>query len=185
MAHQDIITNEDLGIEVEPLLISSTGALATGKTNIKAKIRRRSDGFVFDWADSTFKTVGSVGQLLQTLTEVDATNFPGEYNTSFDTSAITNPTADETFIITVVEDGSALIANLPQTGEAHIDSAADAAILGKKAIVNRQELAPGSLANMVLYDDDGTTPLLTWDVKDKDNLGIAVPGGAPAKRLPA
>lgn len=116
MANVRIKTGDTETLQTVPLIDKYTGELVKFKTNVKAKIRRL-DGDVFDWSDSTFKAVGSVTQLLQVLTAVDNTNFPGEYQTSFDTSAIVNPNADDTYEITVIEDGTSDVINLPQTGE--------------------------------------------------------------------
>ena len=69
-------TENNVTIEVgdtEPLVIN-TGV--TGKT-VSIRIFRHSDCFFLDWSDDTFKAVGSVVTLDQTLTEKDATNAPG------------------------------------------------------------------------------------------------------------
>jgi hypothetical protein len=47
---------------------------------------------------------------------------------------------------------------------------------------NRLELEEGSANNWVLYDDDSTTPLLTWSVTDKDGNGILMDVSVPARR---
>lgn len=52
----------------------------------------------------------------------------------------------------------------------------------QKILRNRLELADGSTTNWVLYDDDNTTPLLTWDVSDKTGAAITQPVGAPSRR---
>lgn len=40
-------------------------------------------------------------------------------------------------------------------------------LLVKKILANKLELADGDTANWVLYDDDDTSVLATWDVTDK------------------
>ena len=47
---------------------------------------------------------------------------------------------------------------------------------------NRLELADGTTGNWVLYDDDSVTPLLTWDVSDKNGAGIVQQGLVPSRR---
>lgn len=76
----------------------------TGLTSIYIRIRRVSDGYYYDWNDDTFKNTGWT-TLNQVLTEVDATNFPGLYSLSggWDTSAITNPAADDDYQILTLE----------------------------------------------------------------------------------
>jgi hypothetical protein len=57
-----------------------------------------------------------------------------------------------------------------------------AAALIEKLLRNRLELSDGGVGNWVLYDDDDVTPLLSWDVTDKNGNPIAVPAGVPARR---
>lgn len=52
----------------------------------------------------------------------------------------------------------------------------------EKLLRNRLELEDGDTANWVLYDDDSVTPLLTWDVKDKDGDPIQMDKFVPARR---
>lgn len=108
---------------VEPiasLVLDQLGQPVLGKTNIKARIWRVSDGKFLDWADMTFKVSGSVVQPLQAMSEVSATAAPGEYRTALDTSAITNPIADDTYMVTIVQDGANGAANVPQVGEVRV-----------------------------------------------------------------
>lgn len=56
------------------------------------------------------------------------------------------------------------------------------AVLIEKLLRNRLELADGGVGNWILYDNDDVTPLLTWDVTDKNGNPIAVPAGVPARR---
>ncbi|MCU0912932.1 MAG: hypothetical protein MUC88_00040 [Planctomycetes bacterium] len=66
-----------------------------------------------------------------------------------------------------------------------IPSISDQATLARKIMQNRLELTEGAASNWVLYDDDSVTPLLTWDVQDKDGQGIRIAGFTPARRRPA
>jgi hypothetical protein len=54
--------------------------------------------------------------------------------------------------------------------------------LTRKKETNRLELAAGSTSNWILYDDDNSTPLLTFDVTDKDGAAIILSASSPAKR---
>jgi hypothetical protein len=54
--------------------------------------------------------------------------------------------------------------------------------LSKKMLINRLELADGDTDNWILYDDDDTTPLLTFSVKNKNAGAIDLPTAAPARR---
>lgn len=113
--------------EKEPivvLVVNSEGQPLTGKTNIKIKIRRNSDGFYFDWSNNTFKAEVSVASLLQALVEISPTASPGEYELNkpghihgFDTSTIVNPNAVDDYFITCVQDGGTDATNVPMMGE--------------------------------------------------------------------
>ena len=175
-------TGVAVAIEVEPLKSCVTGVLVTGASNIKAKVRRKSDGLILDWSDVAFKATPI--QLLQMLTEIDATNFPGEYATSFDLPNVTNSNDHDTYEITVVEDGTAIIENLPQVGEIVISQALDDAIKSRKSLYNRQYLSDGSTLNLVLCDDDGVTVLQRWNIRDKTGADILISPNAPAIREP-
>lgn len=112
---------------IEPIIVFAIGADGDplpGKTDIKVKIRRQSDGKYFDWSDNTFKVGASVSQMLQALEEVQATYSPGEYRLNtvvhvngFNTSLVTNPISDDTYFVVADQDGGSDAVNLPQTGE--------------------------------------------------------------------
>jgi len=52
----------------------------------------------------------------------------------------------------------------------------------KKILRNKLTLSDGSGSNWILYDDDNTTPLLTFNVSDKNGAPISLPNSAPARR---
>lgn len=182
MSNVSVRTGDPVPIEVVPLTDKTDGSLVTGSTAVKAKIRREFDGKVYDWSDDTFKDVGSVSQLLQSLSEVDATNFAGEYNLIFDTGNVMNPSPADTYHITVVEDGSSAIGNLPQSGNIRVEPALDDATLSRKFLGNNQELQEGSSNNLEVKDDDNATTLQVWNIKDKNGTGITLGTAVPAIR---
>jgi len=55
-------------------------------------------------------------------------------------------------------------------------------LLVRKIQTNRLELADGDVSNWVLYDDDSATPLLTFDVQDKNGDLIVQPANIPSRR---
>jgi hypothetical protein len=173
---------------IEPIMtfaLDSTGDPITGLTNVAIRIRRQSDNYYFDWSDDTFKAGASVVTLLQALSEVDAVRSPGVYELTggWDLSDIVNPVVDDTYFVTAIQDGSPQSAtNFPASGEIKEGQWVDDLVLAKKMLVNRLELANGDTDNWVLYDDDDATPLLTFDVTDKDGLALVLPATAPARR---
>lgn len=116
---------------IEVLAVDVSRARLTGLTNLKVYVRRVSDGAHFDWSDDTFRT--SPSQILETLSEINATRSPGAYkldtashDDGFDTSAITNPNTDDTYRVTVIQDGAPQTAiNFPQVGEIKVGQWAD------------------------------------------------------------
>ena len=52
----------------------------------------------------------------------------------------------------------------------------------KKILRNKLVLNDGSDGNWVLYDDDSTTPLLTFSVTDKQGGPVSLANSAPARR---
>lgn len=55
----------------------------------------------------------------------------------------------------------------------------------RKVARNRLEQADGDTDNLVLFDDDGSTPLFQWDSKNKNGGNISQPTAAPARRIPS
>ncbi len=58
-------------------------------------------------------------------------------------------------------------------------------LLIKKCHTNRLELADGYSNNWILYDDDNSTPLLTFSVTDKNGSSIVQQANIPSKRSKA
>jgi hypothetical protein len=93
--------------------INSAGAPLTALADVLLKVHRESDGFFFDFSDNTFKAAGHV-DIDRTMTAVDAVNVPGVYETSWDTSLIVAPVANDKYFVDIQ---SATSANLLALGE--------------------------------------------------------------------
>ena len=177
---------------IEPIQVyalDSYNAPVSGLTNLFLKIRRKSDDFVLDWSDNTFKTAGSVVTSTWVLTEIDGTNLPGEYKftktgyiNGFDPAAVTNIVANDTYFFRVTQVGSATAFNMPQVGEVTLGGYVDEIGTVRKNVTNRLELAPGMTNNWILYEDDGVTPALTWSVADYLAQPIALLPKTPSRR---
>lgn len=96
----------------------------TGLTDLKLMIRRVSDGWSYDFADATFKVAGW-GTRQQAMTEVSAANYPGEYQYTWNTGAITNPTANDAYLLTVTQTPGTTVKNVPQVGELKVGQYVD------------------------------------------------------------
>lgn len=66
--------------------------------------------------------------------------------------------------------------------ESTVDNVDVRTVLMRKLQTNRLELEDGDTGNWILYDDDNTTPLLTFDVTDKSGGGIAQYPTTPSRR---
>lgn len=123
----------------------------TGKTDIVLSIRRVSDGQFFDFADLTFKAAGWTTRQ-QTLAEVDATNAAGDYYYDFDTATITNPTADDTYMLRAEQSPKTDCANSPFTDELKVGQYVDdidASIAAVKAKTDNLPVDPADESNQL------------------------------------
>lgn len=107
---------------IEVLVVDADGNALLGLTNIKARIRRLSDGLHFDWSDQTFKATPAFP--LQQLVEAHPGYNPGEYHLDtvphtrgWHTSLITNKAPNDTYFVTVIQDGGGDADNVPMFGE--------------------------------------------------------------------
>ena len=105
---------------VEVQVFGRSGLPLTGKTDIKIRVRRHNDDLYFDWTDNTFKSGGSVAQMLQALSEVSASLSPGIYRLNvgahvrgFNTGAVTNPGIEDIYDVTIVQDSGLDAVGLP------------------------------------------------------------------------
>jgi hypothetical protein len=109
---------------IEAVVLDGSLDPLTGKTDILLSIRRVSDGQWYDFSDDTFKASGWTTRQEQ-MTETDATNDPGTYHSDFDTSAITNAAADDTYEVRVDQSPGTDAANLPLVGEIKVGGFVD------------------------------------------------------------
>ena len=127
--------------------------------------------------------------------EYPANGYGMEYRRSI--NGLTGPMADAVLREIVADHSSvpgslaavvaALEARLTAARAANLDlipDIHDQATLARKIMKNRLELEEGAAGNWILYDDDNVTPLLTWDVQDKDGQGIRIASFTPARRRP-
>ena len=101
---------------ITAVALSAALAPLTGLTDLVISIQRVSDGFWFDFADLTFKSVGWTTRQ-QAMTEISSTLAPGQYRTDFVTSTITNAAANDAYLVTVTQTPGTTVKNIPQVGE--------------------------------------------------------------------
>lgn len=191
----------DTNVSIELQLMVNAVPL-TGKT-VTAAVRNKQNNQFLDFNDNTFKAAGWTTKF-QTLTDLNGTDpdMAGIYRFLWNSAAPVLAQGEYQFIFKYNDGVNTLEsfddvyfdeASSPNSIAAAVWNALTASFvtvgtfgrmmkLMKAALINRTELADGSTANFVVYDDDGTTPLLTADVKDKADGAITSSTGVPAKR---
>jgi hypothetical protein len=167
---------------IEALIRDGSGEPLTGKTDITVTIRRKSDGFTYDWDDGNFKAFAACTTPRKALTEVDGANYPGEYATDFDTSVIANPADDDTYEVTVDQVPRTDASNVPQPGEIKVGQWADTIEFCRKLLNNKQWLYNGAANNLKTWDDDDSTLIANSDVTDVNGNPVSLEAGMPARR---
>ena len=168
---------------IEPVEVFATdggGAPITGMLNLYAAVRRQSDGFWLDFADMTYKAAGWFMRQF-VMTEFDPVLSPGCYRFTLDTSAQVAP---DTYYTTIQQVPATVF---PQTliAEVRVGGVPDDCVSSRKALLNRQEIAPGDTGNLVIYDDGGLVPWRTANVTGPSGEAIAIPSATPTKRSEA
>jgi hypothetical protein len=173
----DAVVPLDLTIEQE----GSGGVIGQNPT---ARLR---DGTTtnryWDWATDTFKTSGWV-QRDVTLLEVGR----GHYTEHLHLATI-GAVLGSIFIVEYhVDDGGDVIGDDSDVIVIGADGlisfvalTADVKLI-RQSITNRMEEFPGTPGRLILWEDDGVTPRMQWDLRDAAGNGVVATVGAPAKR---
>jgi hypothetical protein len=179
MAEALLVDDNNLAVPLEFTITQEGVGGVTGLTGGNAPTVAIRDGTTtdsyLDFADDTFKTSGWTTKFA-TLTEVER----GHYNRVLDVNALGLNAGDALIAEFEVDDGGAVV------GADHdiiliTETLGDLAIV-RKSITNRMEEAPGNPGTLILYDDDGTTVLLTWQLRDVTGGAIVGTVGSPARR---
>jgi hypothetical protein len=126
--------------------------------------------------------VGSVDEHLDTIeADTDAINIRLPSDPADESNQLAQHTATQV-AIAALNDLTIADVQTAMTNQGYTSVRAALIDLIKKILQNRLELADGSANNWILYDDDDTTPLLTWSVSDKDGAAITQITGAPSRR---
>lgn len=149
----------------------------TGKSPTVA-LRNTVDGKYLDWNDLTFKASGWVTKY-GSMDEGERGNYqrlfhPQDVGAVAGTIMVAEYHVDDG--VDVVGDASDLLV--------FVRSGQDTSLL-RKALTNRMWESGGAPGNLVLFDDDDSTPLLNWHLTDAGGGGVAETVGAPARRSKA
>ena len=130
-----------------------------------------------DWSDGTFKTSGWTTKY-SVLSEVERGTYQRTLNVAALSLAAGTKLSAEYHVDTVVaglgDDAEVFELVAPV-------SSADTVLL-RKGLTNRMEETPGNPGQITLYDDDGTTPLLRWPLRDVSGGAVTATAGTPARR---
>ncbi len=170
----DAIVPLELTIEQE-----GVGGVVGKSPTVRLRDATTLDSYL-DWDDSTFKTSGWVQQDA-VLPEVGQ----GHYSLDLD-----------------LEDVGAVLGNV-FAAEFHVDDGGDVkgddsdiilvgigsfvplsadVKLVRQSLTNRMEEFPGTPGRLILWDDDGVTPKMEWQLRDAAGNGVVATVGAPSKR---
>jgi hypothetical protein len=153
---------------IEALILDGSLAPLTGKTDILISIRRVSDGFWYDFNDSTFKS-SSWTTRQQVMSETDATNDPGVYHYNF-----ISPSADAVYEIRVDQSPGTDAGNIPQCGEIKVGGFID----DLDATISSRSNHTASDVDTTLTSSHGSGSWQTGTAPDSATIAAAVWGHA-------
>lgn len=163
-----------------PLTLTVTKAGVGGVTGLSPVVALR-DAQTFnsylDWADSTFKTSGWTTKEAA-LSEVGG----GHYERHLDLSSI--GAASGNIYTAEYKVDSADVKGV-DADNIFVVSQRDDLVLLRKMVTNRIWEIAGNPGQLVLFDDDGVTPLKTWQLRDGTGGGTQLAIGSPARRSAA
>jgi hypothetical protein len=143
-------------------------------------LRKGSDPTQYlDWGDSTFKASGWTSKYAN-LSEVER----GHYQKLLSLPSISAADGESYVAQFYVNNGGDVKGESEDTILVVGNSTADLTLL-RKALTNRMEEYPGNPGQLILFDDDGTTPLKTWRLRDVTGGSVNATVGAPARRSAA
>jgi hypothetical protein len=167
-------------LDTIPLTLTVTKSGVGGVTGLSPVVALR-DAQTFnsylDWADNIFKTSGwTMREAL--LSEVGG----GHYERHLDLPSI--GAASGSIYVAEYKVDSTDVKGV-DSDNIFIESQRDDLTLLRKMVTNRLIETAGNPGHLVLYDDDGVTPLKTWQLRDGTGGGTQLAIGAPARRSSA
>ncbi len=178
-----LVTAPDLTVPLELTIEKEgVGGVAGKVPTVRVRDGATTNSFL-DWGDNAFKTAGWT-QVDRPLTEVGS----GHYTELLDLSALGAVVGNIFIAQYAVNDGADVVGDAHDVilvGEQASADFAQALLdisLIRKSITNRMEEFPGTPGTLILWDDDGVTPLLQWQIRDAAGGGVVATVGCPAKR---
>lgn len=160
-----------------PLTLTVTKAGVGGVTGLAPTVALRdgqTTNSYIDWADDTFKTSGwTTREAL--LTEIGDGHYQKQLNLPNISAAAGDIYAAEYKVDDVAAKGV-------DSERIFVVTQRDDITLLRKMVTNKLIETAGTPGQLVLYDDDGVTPLKTWQLRDGTGAGTQLAVGAPARR---
>lgn len=146
-------------------LYDASGDPISSSTDLGVKIKRDSDDYFYDWNDGTFKPSGHT-TISGQMTEINVAIVPGEYEKSVDASNWSGGVYTG-----YIEYTGTAIPKFRDAIEFVVFKGYEIHELILRFIRNAQKF---SGSNMILLDDDDSTPLLTWALS-QGSLAVSPP----------
>ena len=147
----------------------------TGKSPTVA-LRNVVTGQYLDWGDNTFKFSGWT---LRRASMADQDN--GNYQRIYTPAGVV---AGDILLAEFHVDDGVGVAGEASDMLVFVKTGQNSELL-RKALTNRMWEAGGAPGHLTLFDDDDSTPLLSWQLRDERNGGIAESVGTPSRRSKA
>lgn len=178
-----IVTAPDLTVPLELTIEQEgVGGIVGKLPSVRIRDGATTNSFL-DWGDWTFKVAGW-SELDHILNEIG----DGHYSSLLNLATIGAIVGNIFIAQYMVNDGGDVIGDAHDViliGEQAAADFAQALVdisLIRKSITNRMEEFPGTPGTLILWDDDGITPLLQWEIRDAAGGGVVATVGCPAKR---
>lgn len=162
------------------------GTKRTGKSaTLTLRIMRNKDGLVYDWNDGTFKALASATTPAQAATEHNSTNDPGWYY--WEIGAASTP--DDVFPAAFTDGEYRFVVEESSLGyewdwSITLRNQRDRTLLVAQIHQNKKALDESATGNLIIYEDDEVTVMMTRTVKDKAGGPISLASGVPAQESP-
>lgn len=182
----------DSAIELEktltaaPLFLTITQEGVGGVTGVVPTVALRdatTSNKYWDWMNNIWSTGGPWGQKYAPLSPIEKGHYQRPLNLVTVGAQSGDVYAAEYHVDNggdVIGDAADLLIIVEEAGDLAVVKA-DIEVL-RKALTNRLEEYPGNPGHLILFDDDGLTPIKTWELRDAAGGPIVSTVGAPSRR---
>jgi hypothetical protein len=170
-----LVKSDDSAVPLDLTIDKEGVGGVTGKAPTVAIRDASTTTSYLDFNDNIFKTVGWTTKY-SSMVEVER----GHYQKTFNVSVLSLSEGDILVAEYHVDDGADVIGDALDI-VVITSQTADLSLL-RKQITNRLESASGNPGTLTLYNDDGSTPFKTWELRDETGGAVLPSVGSPARR---